>query len=141
MKTNQGFTVIELLVAVGMIGILSAIAIPSYQQSLQKSRRADAEGALLGLANAMERFYTIKNTYKGAAADDSDTGTPAATLFSITASTAANYSVQISQADDNTFTLTATPQNAQYSDPCGTLSISNAGVKTSDQSLAECWRN
>ncbi|MFI3186333.1 MAG: prepilin-type N-terminal cleavage/methylation domain-containing protein, partial [Methylococcaceae bacterium] len=59
MKQSQaGFTLIELMVTVAIVGILAAIAYPSYQDSVRKSRRADASGALLGLANAMERHFT-----------------------------------------------------------------------------------
>ncbi|MBT5967504.1 MAG: prepilin-type N-terminal cleavage/methylation domain-containing protein, partial [Gammaproteobacteria bacterium] len=51
----KGFTIIELMITVAIIGILASIAYPSYQESVYKSRRADGKGALLGLANAMER--------------------------------------------------------------------------------------
>ena len=58
MLNTKGFTLIELMIAVAIVGILAGIAYPSYQDSVRKSRRADAQGALLGFANAMERYFT-----------------------------------------------------------------------------------
>ena len=56
MFTTKGFSLIELMIAVAIVGILAGIAYPSYQESVRDSRRADAKGALLGFANSMERF-------------------------------------------------------------------------------------
>ena len=83
-QKQQGFTLIELMVTVAIVGILAAIAYPSYQSSVIKSRRADAEGVLLGLANAMERHFTESNTYLGAGT--TDTGAPS--IYSIPTATA-----------------------------------------------------
>ncbi len=59
----RGFTLIELMIVVAVIAILAAIAYPSYQDSVRKSRRADAKAALLDLAQFMERNYTTANRY------------------------------------------------------------------------------
>jgi prepilin-type N-terminal cleavage/methylation domain-containing protein len=64
--SKNGFTLIELMIVVAIIGILASIAYPSYQESILKSRRADAKGALLGFANAMERHFTETNSYRKA---------------------------------------------------------------------------
>lgn len=69
-KTQQGVTLIELMVTVAIIGILAGVAIPGYQESVRKSRRADVKGVLLGLTNAMERRFTEANTFCDAAAGD-----------------------------------------------------------------------
>ena len=73
---KQGFTLIELMIVVAVIGILAAIAYPSYQDSVIRSNRNVAKGDLQGLAQAMERWRVQNNTFKGAAAGGSDTGAP-----------------------------------------------------------------
>lgn len=65
-RRETGFTLIEIITALGIIAILVAIAYPNYMEYLVKTRRADAQGALMSLANAMERYYTQNNTYVGA---------------------------------------------------------------------------
>jgi type IV pilus assembly protein PilE len=60
---NSGFTLIEVMIVVALIGILAAIAIPSYQDSLRRSRRGDAQGALVSLENFMEQLATETGCY------------------------------------------------------------------------------
>ncbi len=62
-KNIQGFTLIEVMIVVAIIGIIVAVAIPSYQTHIQKSRRADAKTALVGLAQAQETFYADRRRY------------------------------------------------------------------------------
>lgn len=140
----KGFTLIELMIVVAIIGILAAIAYPSYQDSVRRSRRADAKAALLGFANAMERHYTVKSTYAGAAAGGADTGAPAiyATEAPLDGGTK-YYDLTINAAAGSSFTVWAAPKGAQADDPCGTLTLNQAGVKeVSGATLAanECWR-
>lgn len=64
---QRGFTLIEVMIVVAIIAILVAVAVPSYQNQVRSSNRADAQGALMNLAQAMERYYTERGTYVGAA--------------------------------------------------------------------------
>ncbi|WP_156504400.1 type IV pilin protein, partial [Oleiphilus sp. HI0066] len=68
MKTNkqQGFSLIELMIVVAIIGILAAIAYPSYQENVASTHRANAQSELMGLSSALERWYTQNNHYSNA---------------------------------------------------------------------------
>lgn len=143
MKQRQnGFTLVELMIAVAIVGILAGIAYPSYQDSTMKSRRADAKGALLGLANAMERHFTETNSYLGAGTTSGNTGSP--TIFSATSPIGggtAYYNLTINAVTASTYTLYAAPTGAQANDRCGTLSLTQTGVKgvSTSVAVAECW--
>ena len=136
---QQGFTLIELMITVGIVGILAGIAYPSYQDSVMKSRRADVKGVLLGLANAMERHFTETNSYEEAAVAAANTGNPG--IYTIPDETATYYTVTISAATDSSYTLSAAPTGAQNNDICGTLTLSHTGVKTNSAGLSQsaCW--
>lgn len=150
MNKQQAFTLVELMVTVAIVGILASIALPSYQEHVKKSRRADAEGALMGLANAMERHFTESNSYCDAggtdganscgAAGTNDTGSPSIYHSQSPTSGSAAYSLTISAVTANTYALSATPTGAQANDKCGTLTLTNTGVKgVSAATVAECW--
>ena len=64
-----GFTLIELLIVMAIIGIILAVAYPSYQNSMTKTRRSDGQAALLVAMNAEERYFTENNTYSTTLAD------------------------------------------------------------------------
>jgi type IV pilus assembly protein PilE len=129
-KKLQGFTLIELMIAVAIIGILTAIALPSYQENVRKSRRADGKAALLGLANAMERHFTEANTYKNSAGSigtPTDTGTPY--IYTADSGAANYYDLNIFAAGDSSYEIRAEPKNGQSSDKCGKLTLTHLGVK------------
>ena len=151
-QTQLGFTLIELMITVAIIGILASIAYPSYQDSVMKSRRADVKGVLLGLANAMERHYTEFNSYcdaggagggnscfAGAAETNvNDTGTPSPSIYGIPVETANFYTVTISAAASTSYTLRAVPTGT---DICGTLTLEHTGAKNNSEGLDQsvCW--
>lgn len=145
MKNNtHGFTLIELLIVVAIIGIISAFAYPSYQKSVTKSRRADAQGALASFANAMSQWYLQNDSsYCNAAvagathnalcpAGTTDEGAPR--IFSATVPIAGGtttYNLTIQAATATTFTLRATPTGVQTND--GYLELTELGAKRWDK--------
>jgi len=140
-KKNKGFTLIELMIVVAIIGILASIAIPNYSDYVEKSRRADAQAVLLSFSNVMERYATENNTYKGAAVGGGDTGTPA--FFSAQAPLDGSnkyYDLSILVATRTLYVIAATPINgkAQANDLCGQLTITSKNEK--DAAIAGCWK-
>ncbi|MDD5275581.1 MAG: type IV pilin protein [Methylovulum sp.] len=122
---TQGFTLIELVVVVAIIGILAAIALPSYQDSVRKGRRGDAKGELMRLVQAEEK-WRVSHTSYGTLTDIGGAVANSYYTFAVTANTA------------SAFTITCTPQNDQANDSCGTLSITDSAVITSSE--AACGR-
>ncbi|MDH5621485.1 MAG: prepilin-type N-terminal cleavage/methylation domain-containing protein [Gammaproteobacteria bacterium] len=141
MKRQRGFSLMELLIVVAIIGIIATIAYPSYQESVRKSRRAECAGALAGLGNAMERFFTVNSTYLGAGAGGANTGAPA--IFAVACPTdggTPTYNITISAATGSTYALQAAPIGPQAADKCGSLTLSNTGLKgITGQSAGVTW--
>ncbi|ADJ28940.1 type IV pilin protein [Nitrosococcus watsonii] len=131
-KKQGGFTLIELMIVVAIVAILASVAFPSYQASIKKSRRGDAQGALTAFAATMERHFTESNTYKGAAIGEGDTGKPAIFPTEAPLSGADKYyDLTIQSANGITYTLRATPKNAQAGD--GYLELTNVGARRWDE--------
>lgn len=132
-RVAAGFTLLELMIVVAVVAILAAIAYPSYQDQVRKSRRAQAKADLVELAQLAEREHTVNNSYAGYTLSfDQSPREAGATM---------RYRIALNPAPtQSTFTLEATPQGAQAADTCGTLSINQAGAKTSSgAALSECW--
>lgn len=132
---TSGFSLIELMIAVAIVGILAAIAYPSYRQQVERGRRAEARTVLLEAAQFMQRYYGANDTYAGAVLPPALSRSPAngTQLYSIVLAAGANRS---------TYTLQAVPQGVMSNDKCGTMSIDSSGRKTvtGTASVAECWK-
>mgnify|MGYP001944455157 CR=1 FL=1 len=139
-RGNKGFTLIELMIVVAIVGILAAFAYPSYTEHVRKARRADAQAALLELAQFMERYYTANGRYVDA------TGVAPTLPFTEAPKDGGTkfYDLGFSGTPTaSTYVLQATPKNGMSGDPCGNLRLSNAGVKTRTGSERAdlCWRS
>lgn len=130
----RGLTLIELMVALVMVAILTAVALPSYRQYVQKSRRADATTRLLELAQAMERHYSERGTYAGATLGSG--GMPPATVPQ------GFYTLSITAQDASGFSISAAPAGAQTGDACGSYTFNQVGersVSGGSLTAAQCW--
>lgn len=129
-KYAQGFSIIELLVVVAILGILAAIAIPQYSKYVTNARRADGKTALVEAAQRMERYFTNNHTF-GMIQSGSYTGATIATE-----SEGGYYALEVIAANANAFTIQATAQGKQAGDAlCATMTINHLGQKTPTQ----CW--
>ena len=132
---SAGFTLIELLIVVVMVSLLAMVAIPSYNKSISKARRVDAQSSLSNLASAMERFFTENGTYIGAAGTSSSpTATGSPWIFPSATpvdDTVKFYNLTIQVATAGSYTLRATPIGAQEAD--GYLELQSTGSERWDQ--------
>jgi type IV pilus assembly protein PilE len=133
---QAGMSLIELLIAVAIVGILAAIAYPSYQTYVARANRAEAEGILMENAQFLERNYTTANRYDTVNSDG--TGGAPAIPFTVSPKTGTTkYNIAAAYGTAQTFTLTATPTGSMTGDSCGNLSLDNTGVKL--PTTAGCW--
>ncbi len=142
-KKSFGFTLLELMIVVVVIGILAAIAYPSYQQYVNKGRRSDAKAALLDIQLEEEKWRANNTTYT---ATLSNLGFSTKTINSLTAyfSPDEYYTLTVTGASGTAYTATATYTGVQTGDTdCKTLSINQDGTKTSTNSSnvasSDCW--
>ena len=124
-NTQGGFTLIELMIVVVVIGILAAIALPNYSNYVRSGHRADAQADMLQFAQAMERCFTRHRTYEN---ENCAPATPQA----------ARYTFTVAPLTATTFTITAAPDGSQIQDPCGEMTLDHRGQRT-PETPARCW--
>lgn len=133
MKKQNGFTLIELMIAVLVLGVLAAIAIPSYQGYVRRTACEDAKATLMGAANLLERFRAQNNTYTGAALGS---------YVQAPVDGKKQFTISIdSSSTATTFGLTATPTGLLSGK--GTLTLASTGARgaTGSFSTINAWQS
>lgn len=128
MSRQRGFTLIELMIVVAVVGILAAVAYPSYMDQVRKGRRAEAQAALLNIGARQQQTLLDVRSYRSSLAD-LNVGLPATVQQTYT------VTLVLGTGTVPAFTATAAPVGAQAADTCGSLSLTEKGVK----SPANCW--
>lgn len=132
-----GFTLMEVMLVVVIVAILAAVAVPSYLQHVQSSRRSEARTQLVRIAN-LEESYFLDNSQYGSLMSLGLTATSGATY------TTENgfYAIGVTLSGTSAYTLTATASGAQASDTlCATLSLTQDGTKSSSTgTVDQCWK-
>lgn len=154
-RGQSGFTLVELLVAVAIVGILSTVALPAYQQSIYKGKRSIAQLGTMDLANRQEQFYLDNKTYTVNMANlgytaglvftsDGDSAVALDSSQALVASTSDKrvYVIKIDSASATAYSISAVPQLGQANDTeCGSLTLTNIGAKTESGTgvTLDCW--
>ena len=137
-RTERGFTLMELMVVVAIVGILAAIVVPSYTEYVMKARRTDGRSALLNTAGTLERYYSEYGRYT------TTVGSATCAALVPAESSDKHYSLTGTApvCTDSTFVITAVPQGVQAGDKCGSLTLTHAQVKGVSGGLlaaSSCW--
>ena len=131
---NLGFSLIEIMIVVVIIGILAAIGVPQYSDYVMRSRITDATSALAGASVRMEQFFQDNRTYVGACAAGAGSALPADT---------SNFTFACTNLAATTFTVTATGQNMlsgfTYSINQSNVKSSTSGGKWPAMTQTNCW--
>ena len=141
MHRAAGFSLIELMTAISIVGILAAIALPAYTAQTRKSRRTEAKTALLDLAGREERLFSTTNAYSATAADLG--------YSSLTSVGSGYYGVEItvSAGPPATYTIKATPvtgKGQEKDTQCASFTVIQTGKQTARDSAdtdasSKCW--
>ena len=139
-RRQQGMTLVELMIVIVIIGILTAIALPSYRGYILRANRTDAKKALLARAADFERCFTRNSTYL-----NSDS-TPCTVAANLPDSTLSTYRIEADPDNNNiqqaTFAIRAVPINQQAKDTqCGMFRLDDRNNRTvsGTASASDCW--
>lgn len=136
---EKGFTLVELLMVVAIVGLLLAVALPSYQDSVLAGGRAEGQSLLMEVAADQERFYSINGSYSSNAAPLADppqsTRTSESGLYQVSVSSCSGGAIS------DCFVATATAQGSQTDDSCTSLTLDHTGQRGANGDTVEnCWR-
>lgn len=122
-RETSGFSLVELMIVVAVAAILVALALPSYERFVRKSKRTEAQEIIIQFTGQAERIFSQFNTY-----DNAGLVTPTGEFYTFTIAKSATA-----------YAITATPKDDQSADGCGTMTLNQLNVKTHTGSETNCW--
>lgn len=139
---SRGFTLVELMIIIAVIAIIAAVALPSYNSSVLKSKRAMGKAELLEVLALQEQYFINNKAYATTLTGLGYAANPYYIDGQGEQTTTGNaiYQIVLASPTTTSFTLQAVPQNAQTNDSdCGTLTLTNTGLKSADNLGIACW--
>ena len=146
--SQRGFTLVEILAVVAIIGVLVAIAYPNYASFMVKARRTEAQAALLAIMQDQERYFTRHNTYLAFSADSAAGDAARFKWWSGSSAAASAYEVRgqacADQPIERCIALQAIPGTERvdrgFRDAdCQTLTLTSAGAQLASGAAKGCW--
>ncbi|MDZ4730047.1 MAG: type IV pilin protein [Xanthomonadales bacterium] len=125
-KKTWGFSLLELMIVIAVIAITLAWAIPSYQDSVRKARRGEAQSLMRQAEVCAARWFTVNATFVGLEGDDDCE--PKDDDY---------YTYTFSSVIQSAYIITAAPQGSQIEDKCGTMTMDQTG--TTEAAATGCW--
>jgi type IV pilus assembly protein PilE len=147
-RPDRGFSLLELMLAVAIIGVLAAIALPSYGDYVLRSNRTVAKTVIMRIVGQQESHFSDRKQYASTLPILNSADYGAATTVYVKRDGAVQatntsdtiYAVTLTDASATAYSVQAAPVNAQAKDTrCGTLTYSSAGARTASGSATDCW--
>ncbi len=139
-NTERGFTLIELMIVVAVVGVLALVAYPTYTQSVRKSHRAEGKSALVEAVQRQEKLYAQSFSYARDMTALGYDANPFVTEHGLYQLAVTNPGSAADPAAATTFTITATALGGQVADSCDGFSITHLGAKAvTEGSNDTCW--
>jgi type IV pilus assembly protein PilE len=142
-----GFTLVEMMIVVAIIGILAAIAYPAYTEQVRRGKRSEAQTAILEVSQFLQRYYAARGTFTGVDADDGLFKSNGWDRIPRDTGRTQTYSVELEDIEGLKglgYKIRATPAGGESSDPkCGSLTLDDKGRKgtsAGSDKVNDCWK-